>query len=381
MAGLTRSGFVAESFDDIADRIKTRLEGFNQGFDFSADSPDGQLIDIMTYELSLVWQQLGLVYDSYNPQIATGAALRNLGLITGLPYGVADRSYASVDSTGTAGTLIPAGTIVTNDNGDEFYYVFANTVPSSAVVVAATSGAIPVPAGSITTIKSPLAGWDAITQPIDGTEGALAMTENTFRTMRQQTVMRNAGSVTEQMQSRLLELGLEQVSVYNNDKNTVEDGVPANTVQVTVGDTGDKTDEEIAFAILRSNSMGCPTFGSTAADVDDSQGVTHTINFQKAVDVPVEMVVDVTFLSKNVAGATDNIVSALVAYVQDLKAGEDVIWSRLFGLITPYSQAQVNVLNIGTVAAASPTTSNIAITPAEYSSLTTANVTLTVDGV
>ena len=113
MAGLTRSGFVPDTYEAIKSRIESKLEALNPGFDFSPESPDGQLIGIMAFEIFQGWSQLNNVYNSYNPQVASGAALRNLGLISGLPYGVANRSFATCEVTGTAGTIIPQGTILT----------------------------------------------------------------------------------------------------------------------------------------------------------------------------------------------------------------------------------------------------------------------------
>ena len=53
MSGLDITGFTAEKLLDIQTRIKGKLELFNPGFDFRPESPDGQLIDIMSFEL---WQ-------------------------------------------------------------------------------------------------------------------------------------------------------------------------------------------------------------------------------------------------------------------------------------------------------------------------------------
>ena len=375
MAGLTSSGFVPETLEDIQERIKGKLELINPGFDFSPESPDGQLVEIFAFELWNAWTQLDLVYNSYNPAVATGAALRNIGLISGLTYGTANRSYATIELQGTAGTVVPANSIVTDDDGNEFYVAFNTTIPSNAQVISRVPGPIPVPISTLTTITTPISGWTSITQTTAGTIGTLADSEQKYRNLRQTTVMRNYTSVVDTMQARLLELGVDQASVFNNDAIITVDGVPANTIAVTVGEVGTVTDESIATVIFETNAVGCPTFGSTTTSITDVQGFSHDINFTKASAVTIEIEMDITFLDTESAGAIEQIKAALVGHIESLLAGEDVIWSRLFTYITPYGKAQVNTLTIARAGDAQGT-ANLVMTDTEYASMLTTDITI-----
>ena len=202
MAGLTSEGFTPATLTEIQDRIKANIDAVNPGFDFSPESPDGQLVEIMSYELSQVWNELALVYKSYDPSQTTGAALRNIGLITGIAYGSATRSQATVQLTGTADTTVPAGSIVADADGNQFTTSFTALIPASVQVVSPISGVIPVPAGTITVIVSPITGWTAVAQASDGQGGATAQTEQAFRNVRNRTVLRNYTSSTDTMQAR-----------------------------------------------------------------------------------------------------------------------------------------------------------------------------------
>ena len=383
MAGLTNSGFVPETLEAITERIQGKLENFSPGFDFSPESPDGQLINIMAYEIFTTWTQLSLVYDSYNPSLATGAALRNIGLITGLPYGAAKRSTATLELQGTAGTIIPKSTRVSDNLGNLFYVVFDTTVPSNAQVIAEVPGPIPVVPGSITTIITPIVGLSGITQTTAGVIGGKAQSDQEFRNLRQATVMRNNSSVADTMQARILELGAEQAKIVNNDDPvaTLPDGTPPNTIQVIVGEVGNVTDAEIARVILETKPMGCPTYldpiiGITVV-VTDAQGYDHTINFSKAVQVEIEMNIDVTYLSLDNAGSETEMRNALVTHVNSLVAGDDVVWSRLFSFITPYGKAQINSLNIGRLGG-TLSAANVALTTGEFANQVGTNITITV---
>lgn len=384
MAGLTAGGFEAEKLENIVSRVQAKLETFNPGFDFSPDSPDGQLIGIFTYEVSQLWQQLGLVHSSYNPLAASGASLRNIGLLSGIPFGAASRSYADVALEGTAGKVVSRGSIVSNVNGDKFMVAFDTAIPSNARVVSQVPGyiGVDVATSEITTIETPIAGWTGVSHTVDGVTGQTAQTEGQYRNTRQATVMRNTVSVVDKMQADLIELGVSQPLVLNNSavSGNLPDGTPPQTVHITVGDVGLASDEEIALTILNSISLGCPTYlsgsaGATSVDVEDSQGVMQTINFTKAVPVPIKVNILVTYLSDNVAGAEENIKSALLGYVNSLQARESVVWSRMFGYITPYAKAQVDLLEISRVTDALGT-ANITMAVGEYATLDIGNITL-----
>ena len=379
MGGLTRSGFEPETIEEIKQRIEAKLEAFSPGFDFSPESPDGNLIGIMSTEMGSIWQQLSLVYDSYNPLLASGAALRNLSLISGLPYGVADKSYATVAPVGEAEAVLLAGTILLDQDGNEFYTVTDAAVGQDTRAIAVVSGEIPVPAGTISSLRTAQADVYSVTQATDGVMGSAALTDVEFRNLRQQTAMRNGGSVADRLEARLLELGATQIVIVPNITDATVDSIPAHSIEVTIGDVGALTNADIGLVILNNTPIGTGTYGTTSVNVKDSRGVTHAVKFTKAVALDIEIDLDVHFASTNTAGARENIIQALVDHVNALPSGGDVIWSRLFGVITPYSEAEVLNLDIGELSGVLAP-ANIVVAEGEYAKLETANVNFLIDG-
>jgi len=365
--GLSAEGFTPKTLDEIENGIKSKLEVLSPGFDFSTESPDGQLIEIMSLELSQAWNELNLVYRSYDPQQATGAALRNLGLITGIIYGSATRSQATIEVSGTPQTIVPAGSLVSDADGNDFATSFDVKIPGAVQAVAVLSGPIAVPAGTLVNVKTEVPGWTGSTQPLDGAEGAAAQTEQAFRNIRNRTVLRNYTANVDTTQARLFELGLEQVAIIHNDLAIADPitGQAANSIAATISPVGTVTDEEIARVILQTKPAGVSTVGTTAVVLDDTQGHTHTINFTKATAINIYMNVEVTYLAEDYAGAEENIINDLVAYILNHQVGEDVIHSRLYSVITPWGKAQVDVLEIGKVNG-TETTANVVIADDEF---------------
>lgn len=379
---MTRAGFEPDTFTNIKRRIEGKLEIFNPGFDFSPDSPDGQLIGIFAYEVALLWSQLNMVYNSYNPKLANGGGLRNLGMLTGIQYGAATRSYVTCETQGVAGTIIKEGSIIADDKGNTFYVTLNTAIPSNIQAIATKAGPIKVDAGTVVNIKTATAGWTGITQTVKGVEGANAQTDQQYRNLRQATVLKNYTSVPSVLQARLVELGVPQANVLNNTSSsaTLPDGTPPNTIHVTVGELGTVSRKDIAQTILDANGMGCPTYGAEVEYIKDKQGVEHEVRFSIAAPLPIKVVVDVTYLSDNIGGASEGIIRTLEDQINSLKSGEDVIWSRLFQYITPFAKAQVNTLTIG-LKGSSQGTANIPVNANQFAELANADVVLTVDGI
>ena len=378
-AGLTREGFTPLTYDELVARMGARQQAYNPGFDLSEEAPDGQLLRIFGFELALAWQEMSKVHYSYNPMVSDGDGLKNIGLITGIPYGVATRSQTNVNLVGVAGTFIKKGSIVTDAVGNEFATEFAATIPASVLVIARLSGPILMPVGTVANIKSTTLGWTSVTQTIEGTAGSQAQTEEAFRNLRNRTVLRNFKSVPSIMEARLAEIGILQSVVFNNTTNSVAaDGTPVGGIHVTVGETTGITDEQVAKVILLTAGNGTPTIGATAVNVTDSQGTVHVVRFDKATAISLVVNIDLTYLSIDTAGALEKIKDGIFTTINGLLAGEDVIWSRLFGLITPYGKAQINTLTIG-LDTGSPAAAaqNYVIADGEFAVVTLANIIVT----
>jgi len=377
MAGLTNEGFTALTHNEIRDRIQAKFLVNNPDFDVSPESPDGQNIEIFSFELAMAWAQLSQVYSSFDVTSAAGSGLENLGHVSGIVYQKANRSYATVNLQGVADTIIPAGSQVSDEDGNIFQTVYDSVVPNTAQVYSVLAGPTPVTIGTLVNIETPVNGWTGILQDVEGIMGVLPETQQQFRNRRTSVVMSPSLSVGDALTAKIVELGISQVDIVINDTDAqLLDGTPSGYIHITVAESL-ILDVDIARQIMKYKGMGVPTYGSTRVDVVDSKGVSQVIFFTKAAAVDIGLALDVTFLSSDVAGAEVSIREALITYTNDLLAGEDLVWSRLFGIITPYGKAQINSLSIGKVGD-TLTSSNVPIEEREFARIDTAGITITV---
>lgn len=372
---LTIEGYTAKPYADVLADLVARKLLVNPDFDTDPSSVDMQELDIFAYEIAQVYNMQAQIFNSYDPSVATGMALRNVGLITGFEYVTASRTQLTFTPQGIDDTPIPLGSLVTSDNGDDFYTTLASSVGTPTHVAAVITGTTPIPL--TLEPKTVIAGWDTCDTLTDSHRGDKAQNDQQYRNQRTKTVLKNHKGIVESIHGTLTDAGVGQVAVINNDTNAAVGGVPANTIHVIVGEVVAKTDLEIAQIIYDTKGEGTPTHGSTSVDITDSQGSIHAVNFTKSSGLNIFIDLDVTFLAENSSGAEGQIRTSLIEYVTNLEAGEDVIWSHMFGIITQHAAAQINSLEIG-LSLGTLASANVIVSELEFAVTEAGNIGITV---
>lgn len=114
MAGLTTTGFEIKRLADIKAEIEDTLRAqFGNQINLLPESVFGQLVGIFSEREALLWELAEAVYNSRYPDRASGASLDDVVALTGISR---QPAVASVQEDlrlfGTAGTIVPAGTII-----------------------------------------------------------------------------------------------------------------------------------------------------------------------------------------------------------------------------------------------------------------------------
>src|SRR5690554_3049674 len=132
MAGLTENGFEIKRYQEIvSDQRSKAIELFGAGVDTSVNSILGQLSQLTSLELALLWEGLEDVNNAFNPNAATGKSLDDLASLVGVYRLDAEPTQGSMEFTGRNGTLVPAGTQVSNSDTGDVFSVASDTLLSS----------------------------------------------------------------------------------------------------------------------------------------------------------------------------------------------------------------------------------------------------------
>ncbi len=134
MAGLTRLGLEIKRLPEIlADRqararnIFADITPAGEEVDVSPDSALGRMIGLVSPAEADLWEAMQQIYDSFNPNAASGYALDNLVALSGIVRFPATRTTAQVLFQGAVNTLIPTSVKVSS-RSTKHIFSLANTI-------------------------------------------------------------------------------------------------------------------------------------------------------------------------------------------------------------------------------------------------------------
>lgn len=389
MAGMTSTGFVVPTLDELKALLETYEKYLiSPTLNTSSASVTGQLNGIFAGEAIKIWEGLKAQYDAMNPDQATGRSLDLICAITGTIRLAATSTVVTAQPTLAAGTYL-AGTLVASVAGAP-QYRFQNVAdvvvaaPSSPNVsfVCQSTGPIPCTAGTLTVIASPVAGWSAITNATDGTPGSDVETDSALRVRREQELTAQGSTTVNSIRSDILRLAQTNATkviscniLENVTDATDGNGLPPHSIECIVYGPASPSGADntaVATQIFESKAAGCATYGGTSANVTDSQGYVHAINFTRPT--PKNMYVTVTV----VGGAAADVKAAIVAYGATLLPGDDVAEAALTkAIMSAAGVSNRSLLKFDTSVTPS-NTADYAIALREIASFDTARITVTV---
>lgn len=212
------------------------------------------------------------------------------------------------------------------------------------------TGAITPAVGDLTDIITTYAGWDSVSNNVSANTGRLAESDTALRQRWNASLYTRSVGMTDSIASALMTLnGVTSAYVYENDSDTTdEDGRPPHSIEAVIN--GGETDE-IGLTIWQKKAAGIDTFGSQSVSINDSQGFSHTINFNRPFVVPIYLNITVTEYREEVLppNAQAMITEAVLNYGNSLTIGNDVILQRFMGAIYQ------NVPGIGYIAVTAST--------------------------
>lgn len=279
-------------------------------------------------------------------------------------------------------TSVVDGTTLRITRVDEFAVVNFTTSANLGItkvqklgeVQSVSAGEVNAEVNTLTNILTPQLGWDSVTNPIAASAGRNLETDEELRLRFRETKFERASNILEALYSALINLeGVEEVRIYENDTDVVDAfGVPAHSfMPIIVGGIS----SEIAQTIWENKPMGIRSYGDTTVVIFDTQGFAHNIGFDRPDPVPLYITMTLTTDSDFPATGPDSIRSALINYIDSLKIGDDVVYSRLYTPINTVLGHQIDSLTIGT--SPSPVgTSNVVIAFNQIATISSSNIVI-----
>jgi len=396
--GVTNQGFVKKTFEDILEEIQDTARTasyFGPDVDLSTASEVGQFTQLMAKTLSDVWEDLEDLYYTNNLDNADGVNLDRVVALGGLTRQDAQKATVDLSVSGTNGTTLAVGDLtVQTAQSVQFANITTGTIASgvTTLTVRALVGGEDgvVPANSITQIVNPVAGVDAVNNPLASTGGAAIESDANLRARYESRGVAGGSSVPAIIAALGNVDNVTRALVVENATNITDgEGRPPHSIECIVAGTA--TNSDIANAIFNSKPGGIEPIGSQSLVVLDANSDPHTIKWNVPSEISTNVVINVTSTSEWVAanvtaiktktieviGGVDTIDGEATEY-SGLGIGEDVLSWQIeanYDDITGMEDVVVYVAKSPTT----PTTGRkVTIATDEYARCDTANITVNV---
>lgn len=129
--GVLSTGFSQKQITDLTSQLNGAMQAaFGASIDVSPQSRFGQIIGVMAGLYLELWNLASAIYASFDPNLAIGSSLRDLGALTGTNPALPTASTATETATGTPGTVIPTTAQVSVTGTGS---VFQNSGPAATI--------------------------------------------------------------------------------------------------------------------------------------------------------------------------------------------------------------------------------------------------------
>lgn len=348
MTQLTNNGFVRTRLDEREEQLKAAAQAiFGNDVDLGSDTMDGQHLGLFAERIADLDELAEATWNSFDPDGAKGQSLARLVKLNGIEWNEGAYSLVTLTLTGTPNTPIAARSMVSNPQGTVLVYTASEVILDGlgqATVQASPEkmGTIEAAANTLTVIRSPSFGWDAVTNNSPMIAGKVRETDEQLRIRRRQSVSIANNNVIDGLWSALMELdNVLEVSVLENDSDVVDsNGLPKHSIHcVVLGGA----DADIARIIWQRKTAGCTIDGQTSVVVQDIQGHDQIVKFTRPTLVPIDIYLNISQRLGYHSGTNNNTKTALVSWFSDnISNGQEV---RLFNLYAPINTVSGFVVN------------------------------------
>lgn len=325
--GVTTVGFERKREPDVIDELSDDYQTSFGNTQVDAQSVNGQKIAIHGSQIGQIWEVAEAVYDDAYIDSATDAGLDRIGALVLRPRLPATFSVVELRIEAAGGTAITAGSKV-SDGVLEWIISDTNTVDASGVLLTnaspATEGPFVALAGTLTTIVTPIAGWTAVSNPLDAVRGSDAEAADSYRNRIKSSFRTANSSAAGSIASQLLSLpGVTEALVVEN-RSDFPDGElrPPHSFEPVVRGG---SDADIIDQLYRQAAGGAVMVGDSSFVVLDSLGHEQIISFSRPEEKLIYVQVTYSIRRGFPINGEDQILEAILTYGAGFTLGQAVV--------------------------------------------------------
>lgn len=380
--GTTATGWKNKTFQEFLTEMRADYEVIHGAINWTENSYINHDVTVIAKICADFAEVLQGIYNAGVSDNAQDVLLENVFSLVNVGKLIPKKSTNTVTLTNNTASpaTVPISSIVKQSSTNTQWFTLSEVeIPANDTidvdVESENYGAFSSPIGSIDTIVTTIAGWVEVTNASEGQLGREEETDPEYRSRKETAVVTSKGGTKEATRNYILEnvAGVTYCNVEQNRTDAVVDGMNPHSIKVTV--VGGTT-QDICNAILKCNGNGINTNGDVTGTGIDDVGNEEEINFYRATEITIYIVVDLT-VNGNYDTANNDVIKQLIYdYGQTLREGQEVKKWELSTQINPTIDGIDDVaIKLGTSPAPSGT-SNITINANEKAKILLSNIVI-----
>lgn len=342
---------------------------FGVPMNFTTNTPQGLLATSIAASISNCYALVNFMVNGMDPDTNDTFMQDVIARIYFLNRDPATATIVTCTCTGAVGASIPTGALAQDTASNAYACVAGGVIDATGSIslqfANTVTGAIPCPAGTLTTIYQGVPGWESITNPAAGTIGQNIESREAFEYRREQTIAANGHGSLDSIGGAVFEVpGVEDVYVTENTTSSpITVGSTAFSLaphSLYVGVIGGDP-QAIANAIWSKKDVGCDYNGNTTETVVDSSydypQPSYTVKFNDNTESPANYTVTVNIAASTALPSTikTDVQAAVAAEFngtsstsQGVRIGALLLASRFYGPVATCEgpSVPVSVLSI-----------------------------------
>lgn len=314
---------------------------YGQDINLESSTPDGQMMNIYIQGYEDILDLIVMVYNSFNPDLATGKVLDQRLLINGIQRQGATYTFTNITLINSesvtlygidardAGTIPDGAELYTiSDNQGNQYNLFESQLglaPGTHTLIfrALEPGEQLTVPNTITTMVTVILGVTSVNNPTTYiTLGQNEESEMNAKIRREKSVAISSNGFVRPLEALLRNIpGITFARVAENKKSTTENTIPPHSIWVIID--GVASDAEIAEAIYSKRGAGAGMKGEQTYIIIDEVNGDVEIRWDNVFIQPVFVVIDTESINGTELVDFDDIKAALIAAIRP-EIGESI---------------------------------------------------------
>ena len=333
---LDENGYTPLAYDDALDIAQGTVRQYaGQNVDLSDGSFFGVWTQVYATMLVDLDQKEEAVYDSGLINFANGVTLDRLAGNQNLMRKQSLAATVTLSFVGTAGYVIPEGTVFMDDNGNEFYIVAdlqldKNGIGDTLAISSELGEDYNVDANTIINQQQPVEEITSVTNNSPASGGQDMETDYDFRNRILLQAKANESATSNGLYTALMNTdGVKGAKIVENvSPNKDSYGNPPYTIHFYVAGG---TDSDVANTIWKNRAAGVAMYGSISKTVTDDSGISQTVFFDRPTKVPIYVTVTIkASASFDHDSGTGDIKAAVEGVIEGLTMGDNVLVSQFY---------------------------------------------------